>query len=75
MLKKIICFSSVLLMLPALSHADELIQLTYKKWDITYNCDKRGYESFHYTTVKDQGSLKRFKPFHQESKLPNPSFA
>lgn len=50
--------------------AAELIDLTYDRWEIKYNCEKRGYESFHYVTLPDTGSLERFKPFHQEERLP-----
>jgi len=45
-------------------------RLVFDNWEIDYNCEMRGYEYFHYTTVKDQGELPRYKPFHQEHKLP-----
>lgn len=50
--------------------ADEIIQLKYKHWEIDYNCDKRGFENFHYFTVKDSGTLERYSTFHQEQMLP-----
>lgn len=46
------------------------IKLDYGSWEIHYNCEKRGYEYFHYTTVPDTGNLDRYKPFHQEKRLP-----
>lgn len=52
---------------PAMS---EIIPLTFGKWEIEYNCEMRGYENFHYKTVKDTGNLDRVKPFHDEKELP-----
>ena len=51
------------------SHSN-LISLKYDSWEILYNCEKRGYEFFQYSTSPNSGDLKRFKPFHQESRLP-----
>ena len=50
--------------------ADDIYTITYKNWDIDYSCKHRGYEYFHYTTVKDSGEIKRFKPFHKELQIP-----
>ncbi len=44
--------------------------LNFEKWTIDYSCQHRGYQYFTYTVGPDRGELKRFKPFHQESKLP-----
>lgn len=52
------------------ANAHATIQLHYDKWELGYNCEKRGYEYFHYKTVPDQGALDRVKPFHKEDKLP-----
>lgn len=61
--------SSVLLA-TSLTASAEIIDLKYDHWEIKYNCEKRGYESFHYVTVPDSGSLDRYEPFHDENKLP-----
>lgn len=55
---------------PSLVFADEILKLKYQYWEIDYNCDKKGFENFHYSTVKDSGSYDRYKPFHQEEILP-----
>lgn len=62
-------FLSLILLLPAVLHA-EIITLEYKHWTIDYNCEHRGYEFFHFKTVPDTGKLDRYKPFHQEQRLP-----
>jgi endonuclease G, mitochondrial len=49
---------------------NRIIELKFANWEIMYNCDAKGYEQFHYVTVPDSGTLKRFKPFHQEMALP-----
>jgi endonuclease G len=48
----------------------ELIELKYDSWTTFYNCEKRGYEYFFYTTVPDTGMLKRYIPIKQEKLLP-----
>jgi endonuclease G len=48
----------------------ELIELDFGSWEIMYSCEHRGVESFHYKTVEDTGELKRYKPFHQEMRIP-----
>ena len=60
---------AILLVFSQCSYA-ELISLDYGSWQIQYNCEKRGYESFHYKTVPDSGSFERFSPFHKEKLLP-----
>ena len=47
-----------------------LIEIDFGRWNIIYNCEKRGYEYFTYSTVPDSGLYSRFKPFHQETQLP-----
>lgn len=49
---------------------DDVVELKYGSWTIQYNCEKRGYQSFHYKTVPDTGNLPRLKPFHQDLQLP-----
>ena len=49
--------------------AEAIIKLEYDSWTLWYNCDRRGYEAFHYTTVPDTGELERYSSFHQEEKL------
>jgi endonuclease G len=48
----------------------QVIDLKYDRWEIKYNCEKRGYESFHYVTVPDTGHIERLENFHDEIKLP-----
>ncbi|CCQ09832.1 endonuclease precursor [Pseudoalteromonas luteoviolacea B = ATCC 29581] len=69
-MKKIFCL--FVLVFSAVLQADtkSLVYINYDSWQIWYNCEKRGYEYFHYTTVKDEGNLSRFSPFHQEDSLP-----
>jgi len=48
----------------------ELITLTFPGWEIQYNCQKRGPESFFYQAVPDTGNHKRSSRFHAEERLP-----
>lgn len=50
---------------------DRYLNLEFDSWTIVYNCNKRGYEWFHYTTVPDQGSLDRIDRFYYEGRLPS----
>jgi len=70
-MKNIIFFFSVVISSVSNAETESLIHLNYGNWDIWYNCEKRGYEYFHYTTVKDSGNLSRYSPFHQEDALPD----
>jgi endonuclease G len=49
---------------------ERLIYLDYGFFNVLYNCDKKGYEYFYYTAVKDSGELKRYSPFHIDKTLP-----
>lgn len=69
MLKKFTLVLLSTLLFAQYSNAN-IFKLDYGAWDIEYNCEHRGYEYFHYTTVPDGGSLKRYTPFHQEKDLP-----
>lgn len=50
--------------------ADDIYELDYGNWSIEYSCEHRGYQYFHYITVKDSGSLDRYKPFHIDKDIP-----
>lgn len=52
------------------SEKDRYIALEYDHWRIVYNCTKRGYEWFYYSTGQKSGSYDRYRPFHHERKLP-----
>lgn len=70
-LKKCIYLSTVILAsLSTLSYADNIETLEYPNWQIEYNCDKKGYQYFHYVTVPDSGNIGRVSKFTREDRLP-----
>jgi endonuclease G len=70
MLKKILHIS-LLVLTSSLANASDLISLSFDgKFDVRYNCEKRGYETFSYNAVEDGGSLSRYQPFSQDKRLP-----
>jgi endonuclease G len=69
-MKKIL-LSAMIFCAPLAAYSQDIYTLSYDNWEIDYSCENRGYEYFHYTTVPDGGSLKRYSPFHQEKDLPS----
>lgn len=50
--------------------SSETLLLEYDSWKIWYNCERRGYDAFHYTTVPDSGRLPRYNTFRHEEAMP-----
>tara|TARA_Y100000310_G_C20677023_1_gene813688 strand:+ start:2224 stop:3120 length:897 start_codon:yes stop_codon:yes gene_type:complete len=58
----------------ARDNGDGTVSLDYGFYNVNYSCSHRGFNYLSYTTVPDQGKIKRYKPFHKEdalSKFPN----
>lgn len=53
----------------AKDNGDGTISLDYGFYNVNYSCKHRGFNYLSYTTVPDQGKLKRYEPFHKESAL------
>lgn len=51
-------------------HKDSLIELDNGFYSILYNCEKKGYEHYHYITRPDTGNVKRKSGFFQDDRLP-----
>lgn len=51
-------------------HNSDLITLENGYYSILYNCEKRGYEHYNYTTLPDTGNVGRSDRFFQDSRLP-----
>jgi len=72
---KLTSFTFVIIALSTLfnnqiAKAEQLIELQYDGFKISYNCSKRGFEHYTYKAVKDTANFKRKGSFHHEKRLP-----
>ena len=53
----------------AKDNGDGTAFIDYGFFTVNYSCLNRGFNYINYTTVKDQGDISRYEPFHKESAL------